>query len=261
MNYLFVLLLSLGFFSSNCFFAASDRGFKPDEQSTQPDVLSSDKCSAESPPVEPSIDKLNVWLKENYGPSQLANRPERKFAKEFYVEADFNSDGCRDAAILIERISDDQTKLNENVSVISFDSQRIDGKSDTSKAAKKNGRLSLAIVFGDMSGWSTKFESNGKNAKQFFLLENIVTNPARTASEEKTSVVFGIVSKAKPSEDDSDLISLIPKTASGDCIYTAVQSMRQKQKFVAVSDRGLICFESDKFRQSPLPETKLYPNL
>lgn len=216
-----------------------------------------------------SREAFDNWLKDLVGSVQVATLSNRKFINEYYWEGDLNGDGCEDIAIIVEGIKNASGKILMETSDVGTTVQNLRSKSifnggdkekfpfskDFATQIKPQSSIAAMVVFGGQNGWSWKQNAQGRE----FLLYDSIFKPAESADYEISSMLLFIVRKDKPEEDDDDLLHLFPSNAVGDCIYTATQTKRRKNKYSEMTNRFLICYDGSVFFNKKLPNSRSYP--
>lgn len=216
-------------------------------------------------------EEFNAWLENIIGSVKVATLTERKFMDQYLGEGDFNGDGCGDVAIIVENIKNKSDVVSmENfasgTTVQNLNSKTIYKGSDKTKLPfskefasqlKPKQNIAIVVVFGGQDSWSWKYNAPGRE----FLLYDSIFTPSKVSGHETGMTLFSAVNKAKPEEDDDDLIYRFPENAVGDCVYTATQTNRKKVEFSELSNKFLICYDGTDFFDKKLPDSKSYPEL
>ncbi len=211
--------------------------------------------------------EFNEWLA--FGSFQLAEIKDKNDIEQYFHEGDFNGDGCRDVAVLVQGLENkngerDLENFTVDLTVENLRTGAIFQGGDVKKfpfapkfeaQIKPQQKIALAVVLGGEKGWSWKYGGTGRT----FLLLDSVYQAQKTKDITDISTVFGVIEKNKPDKDDDDLLSLFPPNAKGDCIHTELEIQRIGVEYIDASKRNLICFDGKNFFTKPLPNTKLYP--
>lgn len=242
---------------------------QPENVPRNPGLIDSENINAIVPKPE-TEEQFNEWLSYGaIGSVRVAEMDGRKYIKDYYAEGDFNGDGCRDVAVIVQGAADKTgEKTFEQVGVeVTLENLRtgaIFQGGDVKKLPfspkfeaqiKPQQKTAIAVVLGGEKGWSWK---NGGIGRTFLLYDALYQTP-KTKDMTDVSTVFGVVEKSKPKEDYDDLLYLFPPNAKGDCIHTELEIQRKGIEYVDASKRNLICYDGNKFFAKTLPDTKLYP--
>ncbi len=211
--------------------------------------------------------EFNEWL--SFGSLQLAEIKDKNNLEQYVHEGDFNGDGCRDAAVIVqglegktgekdlENFSVDLTVENLRTGAVfqGGDVKKLPFTPKLEARIKPQQKIALLIVLGGEKGWSWKYGGAGRT----FLLYDSIYQMQKNKDTTDISTVFGVIEKNKPEEDDDDLLHLFPPNAKGDCIHTELEVQRKGAGYIEASRRNLICFDGRNFFAKSLPNVKLYP--
>ncbi len=214
-----------------------------------------------------TVDEFNEWLPFNN--LRIARLKGKKDLGDYFREGDFNGDGCRDIAMIVQGTEDENGKLSiENFSVVnnvqnlrtkaifqSGDIEKLPLSPILASRIKPQQPIAVAVVLGGKNGWSWKYGG----ADRTFLLYDSIYQDGKAKNVKEARTVFGIVDKKQLGENEEDLSAQFPKEAAGDCLITELETSFSNLEYSIVSRRNLICFDGKKFFAKLLPDTKSYP--
>ena len=211
--------------------------------------------------------EFDDWL-ANYGGLRLAEETDRDALDQYYYEADFNGDGCRDVVLMVRGVEDKTgdvslestsvevtvQNLRTNAFFAGGDESKLPFAPKFAAQIKPQEPIALLVVLGGESGWSWKHAGR----KRCFLLYDSIYQSRKSAKLDEAVTIFGVVEKSKPQNDDDDLLPLLPQEAVGDCIQTELNTSAANSNYVMATKRSLIGFNGTKFVLKKLSDAKLF---
>ncbi len=219
-------------------------------------------------PEPKTREEFDEWLSFSGG-LKLAQLKDRNEIRQYFDEGDFNNDGCRDIALIVEgkegKTGEKDLENNSvEITVQNLRTNTVFEGGDVKKLPfppkfeaqiKPQQKIALFVVIGGENSWSWK---HGGRRRTFLLYDSIYQTP-KTKDMTDLSTVFGVIEKSKPNQDYDDLLYLFPPNAKGDCIHTELEIQKKGVEYVDASKRNLICFDGRNFFAKSLPNAKLYP--
>jgi len=172
------------------------------------------------------------WLA--FGSVQLAEIEGKNNLEQYIYEGDFNGDGCRDVAVIVQGLESktgakDLESFSVGLTVKNLRTGAIFQGGDVKSfpfapkfeaQIKPQQKIALLVVLGGEKGWSWKYGGIGRT----FLLYDSIYQMPKSKDITGVSTVFGVVEKNKSNEDYDDLLYLFPPNAKGDCIHTELET-------------------------------------